>query len=94
MAKVDVNVSKELMLRLVKEELKAGSYNVDQLIRLSNAAANEVYKRDAESIQPIFRNSKRLFMKYWNQFKSPLALRRKREAAILALQKLNQEVVT
>jgi len=89
MATINATVNREDILRLVKQELRAGGYTTQQLIGLSNAAANEVYAREPERVQVIFRNSKRLFVKYWEQFKSPLALRRKREEAILALEKLN-----
>jgi hypothetical protein len=69
-------------------ELRKGSFNINQLLNVSRRSIIEINKRNPEHMEKLFGTTKRFYMKYWLQYKSPQAIRRMQEER---LSKMNEE---
>lgn len=87
---VSTNITLVQLDRAVRDTLSNGEFTINMVARIGKLCARELYKRDPEALEEMFFSVKREYYRYWNEFKSPAALRRKREAE---LGLLNQESV-
>lgn len=80
MAKFEVDINITPMVRQTCKLLQQGHGTKDDLKKIARACLRELYKRDVEAFLEVHATSARIFGKHWEQYKSPLALKRKREA--------------
>ena len=76
---VATNITLAQLERAVRDTISSGEFPVKVLMRLGKLCARELYKRDPEALEEMFFSVKREYFRYWVEYKSPAALRKKRE---------------